>query len=126
MPKLDVTTVLLDPLFAEKLLCVRQAETVTNFGEVEIASTETPFYGVITAKDGEWLQREDDAGRNSDVIMLHTKFKVLGIREGGQPDTIFWQERPYTVKRIYDWSKYGAGFVAVELEAQNFLGASHD
>lgn len=122
MGTLDVSGILLDPLFIERLVCVRSTETVNDFGEGERTTTETPFFGVVTVKDGEWLQREEDAGRSGEVVMVHTKFRLLGIRTGGQPDTVLWKGRPYTVKRIYDNTPYGAGFVGAELEAQGMLG----
>lgn len=122
MATLDVSSVLLDPLFLDALVCQRHSETINAFGENEITSTDTPFYGVVTTKDGEWLQREEDAGRSGEVVMVHTVFRLLGIRKGGQPDTVLWQGRPYTVKRIYDNSRYGAGFMGAELEAQETLG----
>ncbi len=122
MPTLDVTNVLLDPLFVERLTCIRTAETVNEYGENEQTGTEKSFFGVVTTMDGEWLQREEDAGRSGEVILVHTKFTLLGLRNGGQPDTVLWQGRPYTVKRIYDWSRFGRGFVAAELEAQGMAG----
>lgn len=122
MATLDVTSVLLDPLFLDALICKRNTESVNDFGENEITSTELPFYGVVTTKDGEYLQREEDAGRSGEVIMVHTVFRLLGIRTGGQPDTVLWQGQAYTVKRIYDNSRFGAGFIGAELEAQEMLG----
>lgn len=118
MPLLDVSFVLLDPLFVEQLVCVRSTETVNEYGEGQRVTSETPFYGVVTTKDGAYLQREEDAGRSGDVVMVHTKFHLLGLRKDAQPDTVLWKGKPYTVKRIYDTTNYGAGFVGAELEAQ--------
>lgn len=123
MPALDVSAVLLDPLFIDAAECVRRAEIVNEYGESCLTETRLPFYGVFTAKDGSFLQREEEAGRESEVITCHTKFPLAGAQAGKQPDVVIWAGAEYTVIRRYNWSRFGGGFVAVDLENRGLLEA---
>lgn len=117
MPLLDVSDVLLDPMFQDtSLTCTRQAQTVDANGIASNTQTVTPFAGVVTNDAGDQLLRRPDGSRIEGSITIHTQFQLSDGRIGFDGDLVSWQGRQYTVVNVRDWSTYGRGFVAAQCE----------
>lgn len=122
MPTLDVSFVLDDPLFSEPLVCLRTDQAVNSFGEAEQSETQTRFFGVVTVAAGERVDRTGDAERSGEGLTVHTRFRLVGVHAGGQPDIVVRDGLRYEVQAVHDWSRYGAGFVMAELSALPLMG----
>jgi hypothetical protein len=117
MPLLDVTDVLLDPMFQDtSLTCTRQAQTIDANGMASNAQTVTRFAGVVTNDTGDQLIRRADGSRIEGSITIHTRFGLIDGKIGFDADLVTWQGRQYTVVNVRDWSTYGRGFVAAQCE----------
>lgn len=112
MPLLDVTEVLIDPMFQDTTLSVvRSVETVGSNGRNTFATTTTPFAGVVVQASGDQLQRQPDGSMHTDSINIYTQFQLVSGESATVADVVTWQGRRYTVMRVLDWSTYGTGFV---------------
>jgi hypothetical protein len=117
MPWLDVSSVLLDPLFCDTtLLCSRQSQSVGTDGLAINTPTVTAFTGVVTNDKGDNLQRLADGSRVQGSITIHSRFALQDGRSGYDADIVTWQGRKYTVTVVQDYSTYGAGFVDATCE----------
>ena len=118
MPQLDVSFLLLDPMFSDSFTCTRRAESVDGNGRPVITPTITPnLRGVITQEDPSDLDRADDADRVPRVITLITKVQIQGSSLGYKPDLITWDGTDYLVTSVKPYSRYGAGFYEVKAES---------
>jgi hypothetical protein len=123
MPLLDVSDVLLDPLFMDLTLSVtRNAQTVGNDGIAVISPTTTGFYGVVTSMNGSVLTRVAEGERISDTITIHTQFKLIDGQSGYDADVVNWQGLQWTVTNVNDYSTYGRGFVAATCTLKQLSG----
>lgn len=114
MPMLDVSFVLLDPMFTDAFTLIRRAEVIDEKGRPELASTYfRGLTGVITQSDPSKLQRESDFGSVPRVISLVTKVAVRGLVVGYQPDLIVWNGTSYLVDNVSPYSRFGDGFYEV-------------
>lgn len=111
MPLLDVSEVLLDPDFADELVCTRQTQTVGNDGLAVNATADTPFVGVVTASSGNNLVRTPDGSYIQGDLLVVTPYRLRSGAAGGDADLITWNSAQYTVTQVNDYSRYGSGFV---------------
>jgi hypothetical protein len=130
MPLLDVTSVLLDPDFAEPVTVLRRRENNNDYGEVEISEERIPVIGVVTS-GGSPLERRPDGQIWPYAITVHTIFRLIGPSRDGdrpaghyQPDVVLWNGARYLVHRLSDYSNFGAGFVSADCTALPFEGVA--
>lgn len=110
MALLDVTDVLLDPDFADSLVCERITTTVGDDGIASEDKTEKRFAGVVTNESGDKLRRLAQGERVEGNIIVHARFR---LQEG---DIVRWLGRRFTVTNVLDWSHFGRGFVAARCD----------
>lgn len=116
MPLLDVSDVLLDPMFADKFTVTQRAQTIGTNGRVQVTSTVVNNVGGVICMAGpNDLQRLDDNQRMGRVISVVTKFRLRGPSKDGvieyQPDIITWDGDLYVVRLVDKYNRYGAGFL---------------
>lgn len=119
MPLLDVSEVLTDPMFNEVITVLRQQQVVDDHGRAQVIPTTFTPIGVVTAGSPDPLLRTEDYQATKNTITVHTQFRLIDATSGVlnyQPDVIIWQGSQYLVKKTWDWSKYGAGFICAECE----------
>lgn len=117
MPTLDVSSVLTDPLFADRSLkCIRQKQTIGDDG-LAVNTTQTiAFIGVVTAASGTVLEREAEGSRVSGSISVITRHLLVDGKNGLAADEVQYNGRRYVVSDVQDYSRYGAGFVQATAE----------
>lgn len=112
MPYLDVSSVLSDPMIADRVKVTRQKEVVGTNGRVSIVPEVFPIVvGVMTSAGPNDLERVPEAQRMGRVMSFVTKFRLRGPSPGYQPDTIDWAGDTYLVVTVDPYPRYGAGFV---------------
>lgn len=119
MPMLDVSAVLLDPMFCELLTVQRRAETVGANGRSTLATiTISPApVGVVIPQNDLPLQRGPDQQTLPRLLQVHTPFRLRSASPGYQPDLIIWNGDAFVVNRIQDFSRYGGGFIQADCSA---------
>lgn len=123
MPFIDVTDVLTDPDFADTITVKRRVETINGYGEaVRDVTTIGGVSAVVTAGSQKPLERNADGQVQPNTITVHTMFRLLDARVGQQPDIVIYNAQEFTVKKVFDWSRYGGGFIAAECEAAPYKG----
>lgn len=116
MPVLDVSDVVLDPLFVEAVTVTRNSVTVSTTGRnISVASTFN-IYGVVNIGTLEKIKRNPEEEHTSNFITIHTKTKLYDVVDGFLPDTVSWGGNNFVVIKVNKWNHYGAGFYAVECE----------
>jgi hypothetical protein len=119
MPMLDVTECLVDPMFCENISVTRRAATVGNDGLNSITTSTVPIIGVITIGGLEDYAIETDAERAKDRIVVHSITRLLEPSDGYLPDLVPFDGKQYSVRKVYNYSHYGAGFYANECDIIN-------
>jgi len=119
MPLLDVSDVLLDPLFNEQLTVIRRTEIVDNEGVASFVEQTLHPTGVVTQGNPQSVARAPDYTAARGNILVHAyNFVLRDPSTGLASDIVVWQGERYTVQRTYDWSTYGKGFTVAECELQ--------
>jgi len=117
MALLDVSEIVLDPDFADAIVCKRRSQTIgTNGRATNAAPVETTFYGVVTEYDGDILERMEIGDKIKGSITIHSKFPLIEGAPGQTADIIAFRGREYTVARVENYSHFGAGFTAARCD----------
>jgi galactose-6-phosphate isomerase len=116
MASLDVSDIVLSPEFSDLITCKRYSQTVGTNGRAVNAEVITEFRGVVTQSGGNILNRVDGGEHASGAITIHSKFPLIAQAPGFTADVILFRGKEYTVKRVDDYSNYGAGFTAAECD----------
>lgn len=109
-PQLDVSAVLLDPMFTSSFDVERRAETVGSNGRATLVpSTFANVVGVITPADPDRLARESEGQSQTRSINVRTRFMLRDASAGSAPDIVIYDGARYEVKMVKPW-KYGQGW----------------
>lgn len=123
MPFLDVSNVVLDPMFASAVSVLRRREVVTTKGRVTVSTTTFPrVVGVLTMASPNDLKRLDDQQRTLRTISFVTKFPLRATAKGYQPDLIQWFGDNFIVQLLEPYPRFGAGFyqaIATSIDSQD-------
>ena len=111
MPRLDVSRVLRNPLFADSAVVIRTATSVDPAtGRTVEAPAETPISVVVISDKGQNLRRTPDAAVSDGSIIVHSTFRFTEGGGGVDADILRWSGNDWTVVTTDDYSRYGAGF----------------
>lgn len=125
MPMLDVSAVLLDPMFLDTSgTYTRNVQSISAHGRAVVTPTTAPLYAVYTNQDGSILQRLASAEHIEDSITVHTRTKLTAGQTGDTADIVHWAGADYTVTRVANYSTYGGGFIAATCEIINLDGGT--
>lgn len=116
MALLDVTGVLLDPAFADRLVCERNKQVVGDDGIAVNTAQTLKFSGVVTSDNGDILERIATGERIKGSITVHTRFILNDGSAGYTADVVQWRGRRYTVSSVNDYSHFGRGFIAASCD----------
>lgn len=125
MPQLDVSWVAMDPMTADCFSVTRREEIVDAKGRSQLVTEVFPDeMGTITFQDPAALMRTPEGQMVPRSIFVASTFCFRGVSKDSsnpaqkyQPDIITWGGVDYTVKQVYPYSRYGAGFHEVVAES---------
>ena len=111
MAQIDVSDLLLDPDFTDRVTLIRRAATVDENGETVFSSTQMRITAVVQAGDSETLERMPDGARLSDLITVYYRGVLTAERVGGYADVIVWGGKRFQVKEVAeDFANWGKGW----------------
>lgn len=111
MALIDVSNILLDPDFTNKIKLIRRFVTVNEHGENVISETASYITAVVQGNNTETLQKLPAGALLSDVITVYYRGTLTAERAGGYADIIIWSGKRYQVKDVVeDFLNFGAGF----------------
>ena len=123
MPDIDVSDVLLDPEMVgvpsfnptDGITVIRREEVVNQKGRK--SSANTPFNNVVASVQPQAdapMIRGPDQQNLPGLIAVYTTFRLQGIAPGFLPDHVVWNGTTYVVNKVFNWNRFGAGFVMAE------------
>lgn len=125
MPDIDVTDLLSDPDFAERLIVMRRLQVidpVTGISSAQSSLIAPSPLGVVIPQADLPIQRGPDQQALPRLIEVHTKFRLRSASIENSitylPDFIVWNGDNFYVNRVYDYSHFGRGFIQADCSSQ--------
>lgn len=110
MGQIDVSDMLVDPDFVDKVTLIHRKPTVDDFGQNNLQECGTSTYGSVQPASGKTLQRLPEALRTVDVMSFWVKGKIVADQACKYPDVIVHKGNRYAVQVVFDWTNWGQGW----------------
>lgn len=113
MAKIDVSDLLVDPDFTDKVTLIHRSESVNAKGRAELTETPepTPITVVVQNIDTEILDKYPDLATLSDKITVWYRGVLTAESPNGYSDIIIWKGDRYFVKYVdEDYMNFGKGW----------------
>lgn len=110
MASIDITELLTDPDFVDRLTIINRASTVNDLGENVL--TETPFQSVgsVQPADAKTIERLPEALQSGDVRSFWIKGEISSGGKNKYPDIILFHGKRFQVQTAAPWLNWGAGW----------------
>ena len=110
MAQLDVSELMTDPDFVDRIEIITRTAMVTSQGENTVQEKSARTVGSVQPADYETLQRLPEALRNENVSSFWIKGQILLTEDCKYPPVLVFRNRRYQVRQVADWSNWGAGY----------------
>lgn len=110
MALVDVTELLHDPDFVDKISLITRTPTVNALGENVISEKSIESYGSVQPASGKDLLRLPEALRLKDVSIFYFQGEIIATAPGKYSSILVFNGKRYQVQNILDWSNFGAGW----------------
>lgn len=106
--ELDVSGILADPLFVDKVTLITRVSRVNSMGENVVTEQCLDSYGSVQPVSGKTFQRLPDALRVANVSSFWFKGEIIPF--GKYPSILVFRGRRYQVQQVFEWATWGGGW----------------
>src|ERR1035437_1262429 len=110
MGQIDITELLGDPDFVDRMVLIHRTPTVDVHGENQLAESSDKTWGCIQPITGSALQRLPDDVRVANVKSFWLKGQIVADAKGRYSDVIMSRGVRYNVLHVFDWTNWGDGW----------------
>lgn len=110
MGQIDVTELLSDPDFVDRLVLINRKSVVDTRGQNQLTETSIKTWGSIQPISGKTLSRLPDEFRVANVKSFWIKGTIVSDAKGKYSDIIVSRGVRYTVQYVFDWTNWGEGW----------------
>lgn len=110
MAQIDVSELLSDPDFIDKMAVVTRVPTITGLGENILAESVLNTVGSVQPADGKTLARIPEALRLGNMSSFWFKGEIVATAPGKYSSVLVFRGQRFEVKNVFDWSNWGAGW----------------
>lgn len=110
MAQVDVTELLSDPDFVDKIQLVNRKAQTNGLGENVVIEEIVNTIGSVQPASGKTLARLPEALRVGDVSSFWVKAEIIASAPGKYTSQLTFRGRRYNVQTVLDWANFGAGW----------------
>lgn len=110
MAQIDVSELMVDPDFIDKITLIHQSSSVNSHGENVIGETSVYTVGSVQPANEKAIKRLPDALQVSDMSSFWVKGVIIATEPGKYTDVLVFRGKRYQIVSIQNWSNFGAGF----------------
>lgn len=110
MGQINVTEILSDPDFVDKVCLVQRVPSVNSQGENILKETNIETIGCVQPASGRTLQRLPEALRVANVSSFWLKAKIIATEPGKYSSILVFKGKRYQVQTVFDWTNFGEGY----------------
>ncbi len=119
MANVDVTNLLTDPDFVDKIEVITRTTAVSGLGENKLTESTLCTVGSVQPATGKALNRLPEALRLENMSSFWFKGEIVATAPGLYPSILVFKGRRFQVKNVFDWSNFGRGYTEGLCVAEN-------
>ncbi len=110
MAQIDVTDILSDPDFVDKIALVTRVPSVNSYGENILNESKLDTIGSVQPASGRAINRLPEALRVANISSFWFKGKIVASEPGKYSSILVFKGQRYQVQTVQDWSNWGSGW----------------
>lgn len=110
MAQIDVTELMSDPDFVDKICLVTRVPSINNFGENILKETTFDTYGSVQPATGKVLSRLPEELRVANLSSFWFKGTITASSPGKYSSVLVFKGMRFQVQTVNDWSNFGQGY----------------
>lgn len=110
MALIDVSELMVDPDFVDKMVLVTRVSKVNNLGQNVLTEAFENSFGSIQPASGQTLERLPEAMRNVNMVSFWFKGKIIATAAGKYSSLLIFKGSRFNVKTVFDWTNWGEGW----------------
>ena len=118
MPKIDVSILLSDPDFVEKVELITRLASFDEHGVVHFTETPKEIIACVQGENGSMLEKQPQSALLHDNINIWSKEVFEAETPDGYSNIIVWNGLRYQVKEVMYYKNYGRGYTKASCELE--------
>lgn len=110
MAQIDVSELILDPVFVDQLTLIRRTPTINSKGENTLVETPVTTVGSVQPASNKQLSRLPEALQIADVRSFFIKIEIITDGASKYPDIIVFGAKRFQVLTAAPWLNFGGGW----------------
>lgn len=110
MADLDVSDLLLDPVFVDPIILIQRTTSLNAFGENIVTESSINTVGSVQPASNKQIQRLPESLRTADIRSFFVKAEIKVDGSGVYPDIIVFQGARFEVQTAAPWLNFGRGW----------------
>lgn len=110
MAQVDVSDILSDPDFTDKVTLITRIPRVSAKGENELFEEPVETVGSVQPASGRALIRVPENLRVANMSSFWVRGIIIAAAPGKYSSILVFQGRRYEVQHVFDWSNWGEGY----------------
>jgi hypothetical protein len=110
MSQIDVTELLTDPDFVDKVQLISRTTEINTKGENILSESCSQTVGCVQPISGKTLLRLPENFRVDNMMSFWIKGSIIAVRPGKYSSVIVFRGRRFNVQHVFDWTQAGAGW----------------
>ncbi len=110
MSRVDVSELLHDPDFVDKMTVICRTPSVNSKGESLLRERPSDSVGCVQPASGRTIMKLPDEFRVANVSSFWFQGEITASAPGKYSSIIVFKNRRYQVQTVFDWTDWGAGW----------------
>lgn len=110
MAEIDVSELLSDPDFVDKMTVVTRKPFVNSKGENVLTDFPDESVGSVQPASGRVIQKLPEEFRVANVSSFWFRGRIIATEPGKYSSIIVFKGLRYQVQAVFDWTNWGAGW----------------
>lgn len=110
MAKIDVSELLVDPDFVDRMTIITRTPFVNSKGENEIKECPLVSVGSVQPASGRTIAKLPEEFRVANISSFWFKGKIITSAPGKYSSILVFNGQRYQVQTVFDWTNFGAGW----------------
>ncbi len=110
MAQIDVSELLRDPDFIDKMTVITRLPSTNGRGENILKECPLESFGSVQPATGKAIFRLPEEFRVANVSSFWFKGKIIATAPGKYSSIIVFKGQRFQVQTVFDWTNFGAGW----------------
>lgn len=110
MARIDVSELMHDPDFVDRMKVITRFPKVNSKGENKLDEQIVESVGSVQPATGKTLFKIPEAMRVANVSEFYFQGEIIATEPGKYSSIIVFKGKRYQVQTVFDWSNWGAGW----------------